>query len=215
MADTIRVLIADDHLIVREGLQTILDTVSDLELVGEACDGEEAVQLAGELLPDVILMDLRMPRLDGIGAIQRIKARFPQIEIVILTTYDNDEFIVKGLQAGARGYLLKDAGRQALFETVRAAARGESLLPSAVVNKMVAHLSSVPGTQPALLSERESQVLALMANGAANKEIALQLNISERTVKAHVTNILNKLGVSSRTEAVSLALRQGLLPPAA
>ncbi len=213
MADTIRVLIADDHLIVREGLQTILDTVPDLELVGEACNGEEAVQLAGELLPDVILMDLRMPRLDGIGAIQQIKAHFSQIEIVILTTYDDDEFIVKGLQAGARGYLLKDAGRQALFETVRAAARGESLLPSAVVNKMVAHLSSVPGAQPALLSERESQVLALMANGAANKEIALQLNISERTVKAHVTSILNKLGVSSRTEAVSLALRQGLLPP--
>ena len=120
MTETIRILIADDHLIVREGLQTILDTAPDLELVGEARDGVEAVKLAGELLPDVVLMDLRMPRMDGIEAIRQIKAKYPQLEIVILTTYDEDDYIVKGLQAGARGYLLKDSGRQALFDTIHA-----------------------------------------------------------------------------------------------
>jgi NarL family two-component system response regulator YdfI len=212
MSETIRVLMADDHLIVREGLQTILETVEDLELVGEARDGVEAVQLSAELLPDVVLMDLRMPRMDGIEAIRQIKAQHPQIEIVILTTYDEDEYIIKGLQAGARGYLLKDSGRQALFNSIRAAARGESLLRSAVIEKVVAHLAGKESGTPAPLSEREMEVLRRIAQGAANKEIAHQLSISERTVKAHVTAILNKLGVNSRTEAVSLALREGLLP---
>jgi NarL family two-component system response regulator YdfI len=212
MEEPIRILIADDHLIVREGLQAILETAPDLKLVGEARDGIEAVQLSGELLPDVVLMDLRMPRMDGIAAIRQIKAKYPQVEIVILTTYDEDEYIIKGLQAGARGYLLKDSGRQALFDTIRAAARSESLLPSTVIDRVVAHLSGGKSSQPAPLSDREMEVLGLMAQGAANKEIALQLSISERTVKAHVTGILNKLGVNSRTEAVALALRQGLLP---
>ena len=211
MTETIRILIADDHLIVREGLQAILDTTPDLELVGEARDGLEAVKLAGELLPDVVLMDLRMPRMDGIEAIRQIKAQYPQIDIVILTTYDEDEYIVKGLQAGARGYLLKDSGRQALFDTIRAVARGESLLTSAVIDKVVAHLGGGKSEQPSTLSNREMEVLGLIAQGAANKGIAYQLSISERTVKAHVTGILNKLGVSSRTEAVAVALRQGLL----
>jgi NarL family two-component system response regulator YdfI len=212
MNETIRILIADDHLIVREGLQTILETEDDLELVGEAGDGMEAVQLSAELLPDVVLMDLRMPRMDGIEAIRQIKAQHPKIEIVILTTYDEDEYIIKGLQAGARGYLLKDSGRQVLFASIRAAARGESLLPSAVIEKVVAHLAGGKSSSSAPLSEREMEVLQRIAQGAANKEIALQLSISERTVKAHVTAILNKLGVNSRTEAVSLALREGLLP---
>jgi NarL family two-component system response regulator YdfI len=209
----IRVLIADDHLVVREGLRTILDAAPDLELAGEAGDGAEAVQLAGELSPDVVLMDLRMPNVDGIEAIQRIKALHPEIEIVILTTYDDDEHIVRGLRAGARGYLLKDSGRNVLFETIRAASRGESLLPSAVVEKVVAHLAE-PKTAPAhagVLSGREHEVLTLLADGAANKEIAAKLHITERTVKAHVTSIFNKLGVSSRAEAVAVALRQNLL----
>jgi NarL family two-component system response regulator YdfI len=214
MTDTIRILIADDHLVVREGLEAILDTTPDLELVGEAKDGHEAVELAGKLLPDVVLMDLRMPRMDGIEAIRQIKAQYPQVEIVILTTYDEDDYIVKGLQAGARGYLLKDSGRQALFDAIRAAARGESLLTSAVIDKVVAHLGGTKSSQPSPLSEREMEVLGLMAQGQANKEIAHQLSISERTVKAHVTSILNKLGVNSRTEAVAVALRQGLLPEA-
>jgi NarL family two-component system response regulator YdfI len=208
----IRVLIADDHLVVREGLSAILEVAGDIEPVGEAADGAEAVRLAGELSPDVVLMDLRMPNLDGIEAIRQIRARYPAIEIVILTTYDDDEYIVQGLRAGARGYLLKDTSRQVLFNAIRAAARGESLLPSAVVEKVVAHLAKPQPAPRAPLSNREQEVLVLLAEGAANKEIAFQLHITERTVKAHVTSILNKLGVNSRTEAVAVALRSGLLP---
>ncbi|MBN1640896.1 MAG: response regulator transcription factor [Anaerolineae bacterium] len=208
----IRVLIADDHLVVREGLRAILDTAPDLLPVGEACDGAEALRLAGETAPDVVLMDLRMPGVDGLVAIRQIKARYPDVQVVILTTYDDDEYILRGLRAGARGYLLKDTSRSVLLETIRAAARGEALLAASVVDRVVAHLQ---GPQPAAvetLSERENQVLSRLAQGAANKEIALQLNISERTVKAHVTSIFNKLGAGSRAEAVAIALRSGLLP---
>jgi NarL family two-component system response regulator YdfI len=207
----IRVLIADDHLVVREGLSAILEVAGDIEPVGEAADGAEAVRLSGELRPDVVLMDLRMPNMDGIEAVRQIKARYPAVEIVILTTYDDDEYIVQGLRAGARGYLLKDTGRQVLFDAIRAAARGESLLPSAVVEKVVAHLAAPKPTQRAQLSKREQQVLVLLGEGAANKQIAFRLHITERTVKAHVTSIFNKLGVNSRTEAVAMALRSGLL----
>ena len=208
----LRILIADDHLVVREGLRAILEAADDLTLVGEAADGAEAVQLAGELSPDVVLMDLRMPGVDGIEAIRQIKARYPEVEIVILTTYDDDENIVRGLRAGARGYLLKDTGRKVLFEAIRAAARGESLLPSAVIDKIVAHLAEPQPAEAKPLSDREQEVLVLLAQGAANKEIAARLYITERTVKAHVTSIFNKLGVNSRTEAVAVAMRSGLLP---
>jgi DNA-binding NarL/FixJ family response regulator len=208
----LRILIADDHPVVREGLRAILEAAPDLILVGEAADGAEAVQLAGTLSPDVVLMDLRMPGLDGIQAIRQIKARYPAVEVVILTTYDDDAYIVRGLRAGARGYLLKDTSRKALFEAVRAAARGESLLPSAVVEKVVAHLAEPRPAGTERLSGREREVLALLAQGAANKEIARHLNITERTVKAHVTSIFTKLGVSSRAEAVAVALRSGFLP---
>jgi NarL family two-component system response regulator YdfI len=208
----IRILIVDDHLVVREGLRTILEVTQDLVPIGEAADGAEAVRLAGELSPDVVLMDLRMPGVDGIEAIRQIKAHYPHVEIVILTTYDDDEYIVQGLRAGARGYLLKDAGRQVLFESIRAAARGESLLPSAVVDKVLARLTKPEPVEPGTLSARESEVLELLAEGAANKEIAAHLHITERTVKAHVTSIFNKLGVNSRAEAVAVALRSGHLP---
>ena len=208
----IRVLIADDHLVVREGLSAILETAEDMTPVGEAADGAEAVRLTGEFLPDVVLMDLRMPNVDGIEAIRQIKARYPDVEIVILTTYDDDEYIVRGLRAGARGYLLKDTGRQVLFEAIRAAARGESLLPQAVLEKVIAHLTEPEPTKVEKLSAREGEVLALMAQGAPNKEIAARLHITERTVKAHATSIFNKLGVNSRAQAVAVALRSGLLP---
>lgn len=207
----IRVLIADDHMLVREGLRTILEVAGDIELVGEAADGAEAVRLVGDLAPDVVLMDLRMPNVDGIEALRQIKAQYPVVEVVILTTYDDDDYIVQGLRAGARGYLLKDAGREALFETIRAAARGQSLLPSSVVDKVVARLYEPKRVQAVPLSEREQEVLTFLAQGAANKEIARQLRISERTVKAHVASIFNKLGVSSRAEAVADAMRSGLL----
>jgi len=199
-------------MVVREGLRAVLEAVPDLTLVGEAADGLEAVRLAGELSPDVVLMDLAMPGVDGIEAIRQIKARYPAVEIVILTTYDDDEYIVRGLRAGARGYLLKDTSRQVLFETIRAAARGESLLPAAVVEKVVAHLAEPQPVEAGMLSEREREVLALLAQGVPNKEIAARLYITERTVKAHVSSLFNKLGVNSRTEAVAVALRGGLLP---
>jgi len=208
----IRVLIADDHMVVREGLRAILETAPDLLPVGEATNGAEAVRLVQESTPDVVLMDLRMPGMDGIEAIRQIKARYPDVQVVILTTYDDDDDIVRGLRAGARGYLLKDTGRNALFDAIRAAARGESLLPAEVIDKVVAHLQGPQLSEPGMLSTREGQVLALLAQGAANKEIALQLGISERTVKGHVTGIFNKLGASSRAEAVAIALRSGLLP---
>jgi DNA-binding NarL/FixJ family response regulator len=207
----IRVLIADDHMLVREGLRTILEVASDIELVGEAADGAEAVRLAGELNPDIVLMDLRMPTMDGMTATRQVKALYPQTQVIILTTYDDDEHIVGALRAGARGYLLKDAEREALFDAIRAANRGESLLPSAIVDRVVANLHEPRPTQVQRLSAREMEVLALLTQGAANKEIARSLEITERTVKAHVTGIFNKLGVSSRAEAVAVALRQGLL----
>lgn len=208
----IRVLVADDHLLVREGLRAILEAAPDLALVGEAADGLEAVRLAAELEPDVVLMDLRMPAMDGIQAIRQIKAQNPAVEIVILTTYDDDAYIVRGLRAGARGYLLKDTGRKTLFEAIRTAARGESLLSSTVVDKVVAHLAEPQLEQGEMLSDRELEVLTLIAEGAANKEVARRLSIAERTVKAHVTSIFSKLGVSSRAEAVAVALRGGHLP---
>lgn len=208
----IRILIVDDHEVVREGLRSILETDPDFKLVGEAADGGEAVRLAAELTPDVVLMDLSMPGVGGIEAIEQIKALALPLEIVILTTYDDDELIVRGLRAGARGYLLKDAGRRALFDSIRAAQRGELLLPSSVAKRVMNHLQEPKTPHPPGLSARELEVLVLMADGAANKQIAARLEIAERTVKAHVTGIFMKLTVNSRTEAVAVALRSGLLP---
>ena len=208
----IRVLIADDHMVIREGLRTLLDAAPDLLQVGEAANGAEAVLLVQETAPDVVLMDLRMPVMDGIEAIREIKIRYPEVQVVILTTYDDDDYIVRGLRAGARGYLLKDTPRSVLFETIRAAARGESLWTSELIDKVVTNLQEPQPIALETLSKRERQVTNLLAQGKSNREIALQLNISERTVKAHVTSIFNKLGARSRTEVVSIALRGGLLP---
>ncbi len=213
----IRILIADDHLVVREGLQLILSMEDDLEVVGEAPNGETAVLLTGELQPDVILMDLRMPGIGGLAAIEQILAQWPQMAIVILTTYNEDELMIRGLQAGARGFLLKDTGREALFHTIRAASRGETLLQPDVITRIMAHTGQTPpppSPEPSaqtLLTGREHEVLTAVARGDRNKEIALQLGITERTIKAHLTNIYNKLGVDSRAAAVSVAIQQGLI----
>ncbi len=209
---TIRVVIADDHPVVREGLAAMLEREPDLEVVGEARDGQEAIDQVAALRPDVVLMDLQMPRVDGVEAIRQIRERHSGVHVLVLTTYDDDESILRGVEAGARGYLLKDAPRDELFRAVRAVARGESLLQPAVATRLLNRVSRKPA-QPApdVLTERELDVLRLLARGAANKEIGAALHISESTVKTHVANIFQKLDVGDRTEAVTAALRRGLL----
>jgi NarL family two-component system response regulator YdfI len=215
----IRVLIADDHLVVREGLQLILGSQPDFEVVGEAEDGATAVRLAGELQPHVILMDLRMPGMDGLEAIGHIRRQWPDIAIVILTTYNEDDLMLRGLRAGARSFLLKDTDRQTLFHTIRAAAQGETLLQPDILARVLTHtqqpapnLQSPVSSPPLDLTERELEVLTAVARGDRNKEIARRLGVTERTVKAHLTNVYNKLGVDSRAAAVSVAIQQGVLP---
>jgi NarL family two-component system response regulator YdfI len=211
----IRLLIADDHLIVRDGLRLIFETNPDFDLVGEASDGAEAIKLAAELQPDVILMDLRMPKMDGLTAIERLQAEQPHIAVVILTTYNEDDLLLRGLRAGARGYLLKDTGRQALFEAVRAAARGETLLSQDIISRLLAQKTAPPAERNQSggvdLTGRELEVLAAAARGERSKEIAYHLGITERTVKAHLTSIYNKLGVDSRSAAIAVAAQKGLI----
>ena len=215
----VRVLVADDHLIVRQGLRLILETESDFELVGEAADGAEALRLCAETHPDVVLMDLRMPVLDGLAAIQRLSIEQPQIVVVILTTYNEDDLMVRGLRAGAKGYLLKDTSREALFDTIRAAARGETLLKPDVMAKILSRLGDkreigkafIDSSTVADLTERELEVLKAVARGERSKEIAVQLGIAERTVKAHLASIYGKLGVDSRAAAIAVAAQRGWL----
>jgi NarL family two-component system response regulator YdfI len=215
MNETIRLLIADDHLIVRQGLRLILETEDGFELVGEATDGAEAVQLAGELHPDVILMDLRMPGMDGLTAIEQLAEKQPEIAIVILTTFNEDDLMVRGLRAGAKGFLLKDTDRETLFDSIRAAARGETLLKPDVMTRLLAQTQPPSGakSQPENidLTEREMEVLQAAAQGKTSKEIAFALGISERTIKAHLGSIYQKLGVDSRAAAIAAAAGRGWL----
>src|SRR5512135_320460 len=220
MSDPIRILIADDHDVVRDGLRLILESEDDFEVVGEAADGAEAVRLCSELRPQVVLMDLRMPGMDGLTAIKHIRQQQPDINIVILTTYNEDALMIEGLRSGARSYLLKDTKRQVLFDTLRAASRGESLLSPEVIAKVIGPRGSATMAAPKAmalgeiaLTDREQEVLVGVARGERSKEIAARLGITERTVKAHLASIYNKFGVDSRAAAIAVASQRGLLPP--
>ena len=209
----IRVLIVDDHTVVRDGLSAMLAREEDIEVVGEAQNGLEAVERATLLKPDVVLMDLRMPELDGVGAMRRIREDHPEINFLVLTTFDTDEYIYDAIEAGAKGFLLKDASREDLFKAVRAVARGESLIEPGIAARVLnrfAQLSRESAPQE-LLSGRERQVLELLAKGSANKEVASLLSLSESTVKTHVANIFQKLEVNDRTSAVTQALQRRII----
>ena len=213
MTEPIRIIIADDHPIVREGLATVLNQEEDLEVVGQAGNGLDAVAQARELQPDIILMDLQMPEMDGVAAIEKIKEESPAIGIIILTTYDTDDYIFRGIEAGARGYLLKDSPPAEVLKAIRAVHQGESLIQPRVAGRLLdrfSELSRAPA-QVEILSPREVQVLQLIAKSAVNKEIATELLIGESTVKTHIIHIFNKLGVKGRTEAVAEAARRGII----
>jgi len=214
--DTIRILIVDDHEVVRDGLSVMMERQDDFQVVGEATNGQEAVDKALSLRPDVILMDLRMPEMDGVEAMRRIRAEQEDAKFLVLTTYDSDEYIFDAIEAGAKGYLLKDASREDLFRAVRTVYQGESLIEPGVVSRVLNRLTELShraahGPDHPALSEREVEVLQLMARGSANKQIAADLSITESTVKTHVANIFQKLEVSHRTEAVTKAMSQGII----
>ena len=213
----IKILIVDDHTMVRDGLVSMLGRQKDFAIVGEAGNGREAVEKAQDLGPDVILMDLRMPEMTGVEAMRAIGERDPDAKIIVLTTYDTDEYIFDAIEAGAKGYLLKDTSREELFSAVRAVHRGESQIEPGVAAKVLTRLAQLsrqnsdPNRSNDTLSDREIEVLQLIAGGSANKQIAAELTISESTVKTHVANIFQKLDVSHRTEAVTRALQRGII----
>ncbi|MCL5952789.1 MAG: response regulator transcription factor [Chloroflexi bacterium] len=204
----VRILIADDHPVVRTGLEGMLAGQVEFEVVGEATNGQQAVELADKLHPDVVLMDLRMPEMDGVAATSEIRRRRPDTQVLVLTTFDSDADILPAIEAGATGYLLKDAPREDLFRAIHAAAQGESFLAPAVAARLVGRMRA-PAEEA--LSVREIQVLTMISQGASNKEVGRQLHISEATVKTHLIHIFEKLGVSDRTQAVTVALQRGIV----
>jgi len=211
-SEPIRVLIVDDHAVVREGLRTFLELQDGIEIAGEAADGREAVTRAVALKPDVILMDLMMPRGDGVTAMRALRARVPRSRVIVLTSFSDEQRLMPALEAGAHGYLLKDAEPSELARAVRAAHAGEAVIDPTVAQRL---LSTLAGPRPAAaggksLTPREREVLELIAVGASNKRIALELGIAQKTVKTHVGHVLAKLGVSDRTQAALLAVRHGL-----
>ena len=204
----IRLVIVDDHPVVRDGLRGMLEGQPDFEVVGEAANGVEAVQLAVSLKPEVMLMDLRMPVMDGVAALEKIQTSSPTVKVLVLTTYDSDADILPAIEAGAVGYLLKDTSREDLYSAIRATARGESVLSPGVAARIIGQMRA-PAEEK--LSVRELEVLQLVAEGDSNSEIANRLHISQATVKSHLIHIFDKLGVSDRTAAVTVALRRGIL----
>jgi DNA-binding NarL/FixJ family response regulator len=204
----IRILIADDHPVVREGLAGMITGQPDFEVVGVATDGEKAVELYNQLSPDVTLMDLQMPALDGVGAIEEIKAEHPVAHILVLTTYDSDADILRAIEAGATGYLLKDTPREELFRAIRAAFSGESVMAPTVAARLMIRMRA-PAEES--LSAREIEVLQLVAKGNSNKEVGKALHISTATVKTHLIHIYNKLGVDDRTAAVTTAIEKKII----
>ena len=214
----IRLVLADDHAVVRSGTRELLEQQPDLRIVGEAADGEEAIRLAQELQPDVLIMDVRMPRISGVEATRRIKAEHPHIRILVLTAHDDDEYVFALLQAGANGYLLKTAEIDELVRAIRTVAAGQSALAPEVTGKVVAQFTSGKSLPEAAadnqehydgLTERELGILRLVGKGLSNKQIGKTLHISDRTVQAHLSNIFSKLDVNSRTEAVMYAVGKG------
>jgi len=212
--DAIRVLIVDDHAVVREGLRTFLQLQDRIEVVGEAGDGEEALEQAARLRPDVILMDLLMPRLDGVSAMRELRTRASPSRVIVLTSFLDDDRLMPAIEAGAAGYLLKNVEPAELARAVRAAHAGEALLDPTVAARLVQRIAARPsatGFESRRLTRREHEVLELIARGRSNKRIASALDISEKTVKTHVGHVLAKLGVSDRTQAALLAVQEGLV----
>jgi DNA-binding NarL/FixJ family response regulator len=216
---TIRVLLVDDQALFREGVETLLSVHGDIQVVGQASNGQEALEIAARVEPDVVLMDVRMPVLDGVRATYLLKEARLNCKVIVLTTFDDDEYLFDALQMGAVGYLLKDVNSTQLVEAIRAAARGDSVLDPSVTAKVISEFTRVASLVPSArtealvdpLSEREREILSLIARGTSNKEIASQLYIAEGTVKNHVTHILSKLGVRDRTQAALKARELGLL----
>jgi len=213
MASLIRILVADDHPVVRDGLVAMLSTQPDFVVVGQAATGTEVVQHAAALQPDVILLDLEMPELDGVQALQQLHANHSTARVIVFTAFDTDDRIVGAVRAGAAGYLLKGVPRDELFRAIRLVSQGGSLLQPVIASKLMRHVSqqAAPPALPEPLTEREMEVLKCLAQGRSNKEIAAQLAISERTVKFHMSSILGKLNATNRTEALTLAAQHGLI----
>ena len=216
--DKINVLIADDHTLFRKGIRKMLEAEQDMHVVGEAGTGQEALEQARALMPDVVLMDIKMPDLDGVEATRILRREMPHVGIIFCTMFEDDEFVFAALKAGGRGYILKESDPETMLRAIRAVAHGESLLSPAIAQKVLRQFAAFPADAPAGcaslcddLTEREREVLTLVGKGGSNKEIALQLSLSEKTVKNHIANIFSKLHVYDRTQAVLYAIRQGLV----
>jgi DNA-binding NarL/FixJ family response regulator len=211
---TIRVLVADDQRVVREGLVLLLELLGGIEVVGAAADGEQAMALAADLRPDVVLMDLRMPRLDGVAATRRLRERDPGVRVIALTTYDDEHSVMEAVRAGARGYLTKDAGAEEIRQALEAVVRGEAAIDPAVQHHLLDALATgapaTAGTLPDGLTPREAEVLSLIAEGLSNAEIAHRLVVSEATVKSHINHLFTKIGARDRAQAVAYAYRHDL-----